>query len=138
MDNKGQLTRWNDPIPEGKPPPADAVGAKRGAEAANGTNGRRRSDSASTSTSSRGGGNDLFRKEDDEDEFDRFNAGDGFDDWLDDDTNEFGVAERKAAEEEDRQLRMSSAYGDDIFAPRGKRKADCELGSRTLVRLASH
>ena len=130
MDNKGQLTRWNDPIPEGKPPPADAVGAKRGAEAANGTNGRRRSDSASTSTSSRGGGNDLFRKEDDEDEFDRFNAGDG--------TNEFGVAERKAAEEENRQLRMSSAYGDDIFAPRGKRKADCELGSRSLVRLASH
>ncbi|GAA5978941.1 hypothetical protein JCM5350_004184 [Sporobolomyces pararoseus] len=141
IDNKGQLTRWNEPIPEGKPPPTDPVGAKRSVDASNGTTGRRRSDSASTSTSSRVGGGgggragDLFRKDDEEeDEYDRFNAGDGFDDWIDDDTNEFGVAERKA-EEEERRMRMPSEFefaGVDSFVSKGKRKAD-PLTSSSLV-----
>jgi hypothetical protein len=72
----------------------------------------------------------LFRKEDDEDEFDRFNAGDGFDDWIDDDTNEFGVQERKAAEKEARQYRMPSEFGGDSFVSKGKRKAECESSTR--------
>jgi hypothetical protein len=132
MDNKGQLTRWNDPIPEGKAPPVDPVGAKRSVDASNGAIGRRRSDSASTSTSSRAGGakgGELFRKDgdEDEDEFDKYNAGDGFDDWIDDDTNEFGVAERKA-EEEERRVRMPSEFeADNHFSSKGKRKADREF-----------
>ncbi|GAA6007939.1 hypothetical protein JCM11491_006549 [Sporobolomyces phaffii] len=135
IDNKGQLTRWNDPIPDGKPPPADAVGSKRTHDAAKGASSRRRSDSASTSTSSRAGpagGGDLFRKDDDdEDEFDKFNAGDGFDDWIDDDTNEFGVQERKA-EEAERRFRMPSEFGGDTYVSKGKRKAE-GYGSSTSV-----
>ncbi|GAA5895023.1 chromatin-binding protein CTF4 [Sporobolomyces salmoneus] len=145
MDNKGQLTRWNDPIPDGKPPPSDVIGAKRGNDSTNGTGGgRRRSDSASTSTSSRAGGNrgggggDLFRKpndDEDEDEFDRFNAGgNGFDDWIDDDTNEFGVAERKSEEQEARRFRMPSEFeSGGSFGSKGKRKADPFASSSSLV-----
>lgn len=130
IDNKGQLTRWNDPIPEGKPPPTDPVGTKRSTETSTGANGRRRrSDSASTTTSSRAGGEDLFRKDqdEDEDEFDRLNTADGFDDWIDDDTNEFGTNQRKEAEEEDRGMRMPSEFGGEKdFVSKGKRKASCK------------
>lgn len=94
IDNKGQLTRWQNPVPADLPAPTHAraplapkdAPAKK-APAQNG--GRRRSDSASTSTSSHAGGNDgnkkgaLFRKDQaSDDEFGDFDLGD---DWLEDD-----------------------------------------------------
>ncbi|GAA5924389.1 chromatin-binding protein CTF4 [Sporobolomyces koalae] len=133
IDNRGHLVRWNDPIPDGKPSPTESASSKRTVETSNGSGTRRRSDSASTSTSSRGGGDgDLFRKDQDEDEFDRFNTADGFDDWIDDDTNEFGVADRREAEENSR-FRMPSEFEGDVFASKGKRRTDAYSGATSLV-----
>lgn len=71
----------------------------------------------------------MFRKDqdEDEDEFDRLNTADGFDDWIDDDTNEFGTNARKEAAEEDRGMRMPSEFGGEReFASfKGKKKASC-------------
>lgn len=136
IDNKGQLTRWSSPIPDGLAPPVDPIRAQ---ETSNGTSSRRRSDSASTSTSSRpGGGGDLFRRDVDEDEFDRAN-GDGLDDWIDDDTNEFGMNENEKDREE--RYRMPSIFADDHgggFASKGKRKADRTSIALLVVSVTDH
>ncbi|GAA5823351.1 hypothetical protein JCM3770_002368, partial [Rhodotorula araucariae] len=89
IDNKGQLTRWQGPVPANLPPPTLArpppvVNAK---EPPAKSTGRKRSDSASTSTSMHaaggGGKGDLFRKDEaSEDEYGDLDLGD---DWLDDD-----------------------------------------------------
>ncbi|GAA6064056.1 hypothetical protein JCM10212_006792 [Sporobolomyces blumeae] len=138
IDNKGQLTRWTDPIPDKLAPPTNAVRSNDAASGAkrNGTR-HRRSDSASTSTSSRpgGGGGDLFRKADDEeeDEFDRFN-GDGMGDWIDDDLNEFGMDDQRDPLDEDvfeNPDQFTNGRG-DVFATKGKQKAE-PYTSSTLV-----
>ncbi|GAA5856457.1 hypothetical protein JCM8547_008753 [Rhodosporidiobolus lusitaniae] len=96
IDDKGQLTRWQNPVPSNLPPPTFCR-ASAAATSANGTSKsttRPRSDSASTSTSSRPGGN-LFRKDggDDEDEYGNLDdldldGIDGLDGWIDDDIGE--------------------------------------------------
>ncbi|GAA5971259.1 hypothetical protein JCM11641_008285 [Rhodosporidiobolus odoratus] len=117
IDNKGQLTRWQNPLPSNLAPPTSARSTnaapqrpvKEGQTAAG--LGRKRSDSASTSTSSRPGGGggrgaDLFRKDreaagddedDDDDQYGDFDGldldgVDGLDGWIDDDLNEGGGA----------------------------------------------
>lgn len=113
IDNKGQLTRWQGPVPDKlappanarAPPPAKAVdsnhaaagGSTKAVESggkgkAGAAGGRKRSDSASTSTSSRagggtgGGGGNLFRKEEaSEDEYDDPEFDNALEGWIDDD-----------------------------------------------------
>ncbi|KWU42267.1 hypothetical protein RHOSPDRAFT_36216 [Rhodotorula sp. JG-1b] len=113
IDNKGQLTRWQGPVPDKlapptnarAPPPAKAVDSDHAAGGgftkavesggkgkAGAAGGRKRSDSASTSTSSRagggtgGGGGNLFRKEEaSEDEYDDPEFDNALEGWIDDD-----------------------------------------------------
>lgn len=105
IDNKGQLTRWQGPVPDKLAPPTNARAPAKAADSnqnagrstkaiesgengKNGAAGRKRSDSASTSTSSRagGGGGNLFRKEDaSEDEYDDPEFDNALEGWIDDD-----------------------------------------------------
>ncbi|GAA5997099.1 chromatin-binding protein CTF4 [Rhodotorula paludigena] len=125
IDNKGQLTRWANPIPSNLPAPTfsraptsaatshnrEASGPKTGGAA-----GRKRSDSASTSTSShaapaKGKNGGLFRDQASEDEFDDYNV-DGLDGWIDDDLGD-GLDGEAAADEKD-------PFADDLpLATRG-------------------
>ncbi|GAA5860215.1 hypothetical protein JCM3774_000346 [Rhodotorula dairenensis] len=103
IDNKGQLTRWQGPVPANLAPPSNArasakesasshatAGGAKAFEAAKAGPGRRRSDSASTSTSSRAGGNNLFRKEASDDEFDDPELDNALEGWIDDDLADGG------------------------------------------------
>ncbi|GAA6041229.1 hypothetical protein JCM8097_008354 [Rhodosporidiobolus ruineniae] len=104
IDNKGQLTRWQNPIPASLPlptfsrPAASASTSSKPSKDAAPAGGRRRSDSASTSTSSHAAPRkkgSLFRDEadDDEDEYGNLDdldldGVDGLDGWIDDDLND--------------------------------------------------
>ncbi|GAA5937684.1 hypothetical protein JCM3775_002099 [Rhodotorula graminis] len=124
IDNKGQLTRWQNPVPTDLPaptharaPPAPKEAVAKKASAQNG--GRRRSDSASTSTSSHAGGEDgnkkgaLFRKDQaSDDEFGDLDLGD---DWLEDDIGdrlegELDAVDVDGADEHD-------PFADDVPVP---------------------
>ncbi|GAA5861876.1 hypothetical protein JCM1840_006861 [Sporobolomyces johnsonii] len=142
IDNKGQLTRWTNPIPSNLPGPTFSRAATSASAAATmeaAPTARRRSDSASTTTSSRpGGGGNLFRKDadEDEDEFDRLNDGDGFDDWLEDDVGDGLGAGPRVVEEED--LRMPSPFGGLeglATSSRATRKKDTGYGGYTSTNL---
>ncbi|GAA5991557.1 hypothetical protein JCM10908_005761 [Rhodotorula pacifica] len=104
IDNKGQLTRWQGPVPANLAPPSNArapakeagnnhaARTSKAAEGAKGGAGRKRSDSASTSTSSHAGGN-LFRREASEDEFDDPEMDNALEGWIDDDLAEGGLGD---------------------------------------------
>ncbi|BGP13072.1 DNA polymerase alpha accessory factor Mcl1 [Rhodosporidiobolus nylandii] len=131
IDNKGQLTRWQNPVPTVLPGPtfsrASAAAASKDAQPA----GRKRSDSVSTSTSSRPGGN-LFRKDRDadEDEYGNlddldFDGVDGLDGWIEDDLGE-GVAGGAGAVDAD-------PFADDAPMPKqrgggGREREDSVFG----------
>ncbi|GAA5892198.1 hypothetical protein JCM8208_001474 [Rhodotorula glutinis] len=136
IDNKGQLTRWQNPVPTDLPaptharaPPAAKDAPAKKASAPNG--GRRRSDSASTSTSSHADGGDggnkkgaLFRKDQaSDDEFGDLDLGD---DWLEDDIGdrlegELDGVDVDGADEHD-------PFADDVPVPGMERGRDGPAG----------
>jgi chromosome transmission fidelity protein 4 len=102
IDNKGQLTRWQNPVPTNLPSPTFARPAVSAAASkpkeSKAPAGRKRSDSGSTSTSSHAGGRgNLFRQEAEEDDYGDLDdldldGIDGLDGWIDDDLGDGGGA----------------------------------------------